>query len=101
LDVLVQVSLDDPARAGRASQYPPSPGDRLLRSAAAAGVMAIAPLDWDPEPAFARLADDPRDCVRTPDATIVSAGMSGDLRPAMPRARHMCVSAAILGTVHR
>lgn len=55
--------------------------------------MAVAPLGADPEPAFARLAA-LADALRAdhPEATWVSAGMSGDPRQRCATARHTCVS---------
>ena len=63
------------------------------------GVMAIAPLDADPARAFAAL----RPCslaVRAvnPAATIISAGMSGDLEAAIGNgATHVRIGTALLG----
>jgi pyridoxal phosphate enzyme (YggS family) len=102
LRCLVQVALDDdPARGGaRRADVP-----RLAASIAEAdglelgGVMAVAPLDADPEPAFAVLADVAA-AVRAEHqaATIVSAGMSGDLEQAIAHgATHVRVGTALLG----
>lgn len=64
------------------------------------GLMAVAPLDEDPAPAFERLAqlhDDLRQ--NHPDATWLSAGMSGDLEQAIAAgATHLRVGSAILGS---
>ena len=60
------------------------------------GLMAVAPLGEDPAAAFARLAGDPRaaSLADHPDATWLSAGMSGDLEARRPApARHTCASA--------
>lgn len=103
LDVTVQVSLD--AAEGRGGVTPEeaaaladvvaaSPALRLR------GVMAVAPLDADPRPAFARLRE-VGDGIRVahPDATWVSAGMSGDLEAAVAEgATHLRVGSAILGS---
>lgn len=103
LDILLQVSLESGAdgRSGAA----PSDLDRLATAAAGTGLrvrglMAVAPLGEDPAEAFARLAE-----VRTrfiaahPDATVLSAGMSGDLEQAIAAgATHVRVGSAILGT---
>lgn len=103
LDVLIQVSLDgDPGRGGVPT------GAELSRVAAAVaeqetlrlrGVMAVAPLDWQPRAAFTRLAE-----IATwlrgdyPEATIVSAGMSGDLVDALHcGATHVRIGSALLG----
>ncbi len=88
LDVLVQASLDDdPSRGG-------CPVDHLRELAEAIarksdylhlrGVMAVAPLGVDPEPAFERLAS-VAEMLRKdhPEATEISAGMSGDLERAI------------------
>jgi PLP dependent protein len=102
LDVLVQVSIDgDPDRGGVA-------GDELDRVVAAVaerpalrlrGVMAVAPLGWSPDTAFARLADlAQRVRDRHPDATLVSAGMSEDLEAAVRwGATHVRIGSALLG----
>jgi uncharacterized pyridoxal phosphate-containing UPF0001 family protein len=48
------------------------------------GLMAIPPLDADPDDAFARLAEEHRRVMRAhPDATGLSAGMSDDLDEAV------------------
>ncbi|TLW92243.1 YggS family pyridoxal phosphate-dependent enzyme [Saccharomonospora piscinae] len=88
LDVLIQASLDDdPSRGG-------CPLDEVVTLADAIahrgehlrlrGVMAVAPLGADPEPAFARLAA-AAERLRSahPAATEMSAGMSGDLDQAI------------------
>ncbi len=63
------------------------------------GVMAVAPRQGDPRAAFDRLkavADDLR--ARYPHATVVSAGMSGDLEAAVERgATHLRIGTALLG----
>lgn len=102
VEVLVQVSLDgDPDRGGA----PPADVPALAEQAAAAdglrlaGVMAVAPLGADPAPAFARLAE-LYDAVRRqhPEATVLSAGMSGDLEQAVAAgANCLRVGTALLG----
>jgi pyridoxal phosphate enzyme (YggS family) len=104
VDVLLQVSLDPPGRPGRAGA---DPADlRALAGAVEAagmlrlrGLMAVAPLDEDPRDAFARLAAIRADFVgERPDATWLSAGMSGDLEAAIEAgATHVRVGSAILG----
>jgi PLP dependent protein len=103
LEVTVQVNLDE--AQGRGGVAPPealaladlvaAAGSLTLR-----GVMAVAPLGGDPRAAFARLrevADDIRH--DHPDATWVSAGMSGDLEAAVAEgATHLRVGSAILGS---
>lgn len=104
--VLLQVSLDDPeTAAGRAGVEPTDavalaehvlgvPGLRL------GGVMGLAPLGGDPDPAFAVLAEVAERIRRlAPEATIVSAGMTGDLEAAIARgATHVRVGTALLGS---
>jgi pyridoxal phosphate enzyme (YggS family) len=108
LEVLVQVSIDgDPARGGALPDS--ADPDRGLGPVAEAvagagalrlgGLMAVAPLGWEPERAFARLAEVAhrfRD--RHPEATVLSAGMSGDLETAIGYgATHVRVGSALLG----
>lgn len=100
--VQVDLALDDPGRGGAA------PGDvpRLAAALAAAehldltGVMAVAPLDTDPDEAFGRLAEVAAALRQDhPDATVVSAGMSGDLEAAVRHgATHLRVGTALLGS---
>ncbi|MGO4343096.1 YggS family pyridoxal phosphate-dependent enzyme [Pedococcus sp. 2YAF34] len=103
LDVLVQVNLDEARGRGGVA---PEGAVELAGLVADSehlrlrGVMAVAPLGADPAPAFAQLrevAGAVRD--RQPDATWVSAGMSGDLEAAITHgATHLRVGSAILGT---
>jgi PLP dependent protein len=99
---LIQVRLDETQGRGGAelAQVLPladavaaTPGLRL------AGVMAVAPLDGDPAPAFARLADVAVGVrVRHADATWLSAGMSDDLEAAIGcGATHVRVGRGLLG----
>jgi pyridoxal phosphate enzyme (YggS family) len=64
------------------------------------GVMAVAPMDEDPAAAFARLAQLAERLRRDhPSATVVSAGMSGDLEVAVEHgATHLRVGTALLGS---
>jgi pyridoxal phosphate enzyme (YggS family) len=63
------------------------------------GVMAVAPLGEDPEPAFDRLAElSTRVSTRIPGATAISAGMSGDFETAVRYgATHLRIGTAITG----
>ncbi|MDN3238501.1 YggS family pyridoxal phosphate-dependent enzyme [Glycomyces tritici] len=87
LNALIQVSLDgDTARGG----VPVTGLEALAEAISAApaltlkGVMAVAPLGWDPAKAFALLAECSQTVQRVdPGATEVSAGMSGDYRAAV------------------
>ena len=102
LDVLVQVSLDgDPRRGGAlpAGAVPLADAAETTGRLHVAGVMAIAPLGVDPDGAFADLAR-VAERLRTahPAATIVSAGMSGDLEAAVRNhATHLRIGTALLG----
>jgi pyridoxal phosphate enzyme (YggS family) len=110
LDVLVQVSVDgDPERGGAVPPGTAADADRQLDRVAAEvarspalrlrGVMTVAPVDWAPEAAFARLAEVAEELRRNhPDATLVSAGMSGDLEQAIAfGATHVRVGSSLLG----
>ncbi|MEW2591674.1 YggS family pyridoxal phosphate-dependent enzyme [Micromonospora aurantiaca] len=108
LDVLVQVSIDgDPARGGALpGAADPQRGLDPVAAAVAgadglrlAGLMAVAPLGWEPDRAFARLAEVAA-ALRAdhPGATVLSAGMSGDLESAIGHgATHVRVGSALLG----
>jgi PLP dependent protein len=102
LSCLVQVSLDgDPARGGVTIAGVPA-----LAAAVAAepglvlgGVMAVAPLGMAPAQAFAPLRAC-SDAVRTvrAEASVISAGMSDDLEPAIAAgATHLRIGTALLG----
>jgi len=109
LGVLVQVSLDGDASRGGA--VPDGPQDldvdvdRVADAVAEAGslalrgVMAVAPMGWEPAAAFARLAEvAQRLRQRYPEAVVISAGMSGDLEAAVEYgATHVRIGAALLG----
>lgn len=105
VDVLLQVSLDAPGSGHRAGVDP----DLLLELAAAVdsvpdltlrGLMAVAPLDEDPAEAFARLTLIRSEFLaRHPEASVLSAGMSGDLEAAIHAgATHVRVGTAVLGS---
>ena len=106
---LVQVDLREPVgEDGRGGAAP----DQVAALAAAVeaaehlvlgGVMAVAPLGDDPSTAvraFSRLAEmSQRLRADHPGATIVSAGMSGDLEAAIESgATHLRVGTALLGS---
>lgn len=102
LDVLIQINLTDDAGRGGVQ-----PTDALLLadhvgtlpSLRLRGVMAVAPLDEDPAAAFANLRA-VSDSVRTghPEATWISAGMTGDFVQAIAAgATHLRIGSAITG----
>ena len=105
IDVLLQVSIDPPGREGR-SGAPVEEIDNLARAVADAdrlrlrGLMAVAPLGEDPEPAFTRLTEIHRRFVSDhPDAGWLSAGMSGDFEHAVRAgATHVRIGSAVLGS---
>ena len=87
LDVLIQVSIDgDPARGGAPldtlaplAEHVARSGELRLR-----GLMAVAPLGMAPDEAFERLAEaGARLRQDHPEATELSAGMTGDLESAI------------------
>ncbi|TQF73601.1 YggS family pyridoxal phosphate-dependent enzyme [Rhodococcus spelaei] len=103
LRVLLQVSLDaDPGRGG----VPPAELPELARHTATAGglalagLMAVPPLGADPDAAFETLSGLHRELLHEhPDATTLSAGMTGDLESAV-RHGSTCVrvGTALLGS---
>ncbi|HXB49399.1 MAG TPA: YggS family pyridoxal phosphate-dependent enzyme [Streptosporangiaceae bacterium] len=109
---LIQVSLDADAGAGagsggEAGRGGAPPGEVLGLAAQIAGadglelagVMAVAPLGQPARPAYARLKEI-ADAVRSgyPQAQVISAGMSGDLREAIAEgATHVRIGTALLG----
>jgi PLP dependent protein len=102
LEVLVQVSVDaDPARGGAVPDQLPHVAEAVAGQAALRlrGVMAIAPLDWEPARAFGVLAELAAGLrADHPEATIVSAGMSDDLEAAIAHgATHVRIGTALLG----
>jgi PLP dependent protein len=102
IQCLVEVSLDgDPARGGAVPGEVPALAEALVNEPGLvlAGVMAIAPLGMAPREAFARLLDSAA-VVRAvrPAATVISAGMSGDLEDAVAAgATHLRIGTALLG----
>ncbi|MET0741707.1 MAG: YggS family pyridoxal phosphate-dependent enzyme [Candidatus Nanopelagicales bacterium] len=102
LDCLLQLSLDpQPGRGGVAAAELEPLAEQMLGTERLRlrGVMAVAPLDADPDEAFARLADIAAGLRAVyPQATWISAGMSADLESAIRHgATHVRVGAALLG----
>lgn len=103
LDVLVQCSLDgDTNRGGAELSDVPALAAAIAGhpSLRLAGLMAVAPLATDPADAFARLFVASKALRHDhSDATMISAGMSGDLEAAIRHgATHVRVGSALLGT---
>ena len=102
LDVLVQVSIDgDVSRGGAAGDDVWRVADTVAGAASLrlGGLMAVAPMDWPPDRAFELLAGLSDRLVKTyPDATALSAGMSGDLEAAVRHgATHVRIGTSLLG----
>jgi pyridoxal phosphate enzyme (YggS family) len=102
LDVFLELNLTgDPNRGG----VDPDEAEALAGNVLAApglrlrGVMAVAPLDSEPRAAFARVrAVSDRIQTLAPDATAISAGMSGDFAEAiLEGATHLRIGTAITG----
>jgi len=99
---LIQMSLDDPPDRGGVA-----PADLMNLAAQVSsaedlrlgGLMAIAPYPGDPAAAFHRLAGlQAGFLAEYPTATVLSAGMSGDLEEAIAAgATQVRVGGAILG----
>ena len=106
LHVYVQISLDgDVSRGGVDVAHPQAVDDLCARVDAAgalslAGLMAIAPLQSEPDEAFGRLQEEHhRVLQRHPQATGLSAGMSGDLELAVKHGSTCVrVGTALLGS---
>jgi pyridoxal phosphate enzyme (YggS family) len=102
LDVFVQVSLDgDPDRGGVPVDGLPALADEVAARSELrlCGLMAVPPMDADPDEAFARLAELSAEVrARHPGAESISAGMSGDLEAAIRNgSTHVRVGTALLG----
>ena len=102
LEVFVQVSLDaDPDRGGAVPDEVPELADAVAArpELRLRGLMAVPPLDSDPDAAFGRLAELAAQVrSRHPGADALSAGMSGDLEAAIRHgSTHVRVGTALLG----
>jgi hypothetical protein len=103
LEVLIQLSVDgDPQRGGAVPEQLGPVADAVAAEPALRlrGVMAIAPRSWPPDRAFARLAELAEQLrADHPAATVISAGMSGDLPVAVQHgATHLRIGTDLLGT---
>lgn len=104
VDVLLQVSLDQPGAEHRAGAAPADLSALAAALEAAGslrlcGLMAVAPLGEDPDVAFARLGEIREEFLADhPGAAILSAGMSNDLEAAIRSgATRVRVGSAVLG----
>jgi PLP dependent protein len=102
LRCLVQVSLDEEeGRGGVAPDQAPGLATVIAEADGLdlGGVMAVAPLGGDPLAAFTRLREVAGAVrARCPEATVISAGMSGDLEQAVAcGATHLRIGTALLG----
>ncbi len=103
LDVLIQVNLtDDPGRGGVAPDALEPLAEHVLGACATLrlrGLMAVAPLDEEPASAFSRLHGYAERLRRiAPEATWLSAGMTGDFAEAVAAgATHLRIGSAITG----
>jgi PLP dependent protein len=103
VEVLLQVSIDgDETRGGHPIGDLPRLADHVARSSELIlrGVMTVAPLGMSPQQAFAALYEAvTRLRVDHPDATVISAGMSGDLEDAIAHGSTCVrVGTALLGS---
>jgi pyridoxal phosphate enzyme (YggS family) len=103
LDVLVQASIDgDPTRGGAPLDTLTSLADHVARSGELRlrGLMAVAPLTMTPAEAFGRLREAAERLREDhPEATEISAGMTGDLESAIScGSTCVRVGTALLGT---
>ncbi len=103
--VCLQVSLDghgvDAGRGGALPAEIPALGDLVaaMPGLVLAGVMGVAPRDVPARPAFAGLRE-VSDVLRRehPEASVISAGMSGDLADAVAEgATHLRIGTALFG----
>jgi pyridoxal phosphate enzyme (YggS family) len=103
LDVLIQVNLtDDPGRGGVAPEGLEKLAEHVQTTCGTLrlrGIMAVAPLGEEPASAFSRLrAYAERLRAVAPEATWISAGMTGDFAEAIAAgATHLRIGSAITG----
>lgn len=102
LGALVQVSYDDdPGRGGCSPEDLPELAGLVTAAAGLTlrGVMAVAPRSLPPRPVFARLRALAAELAAAhPSATVISAGMTGDLEDAVAEgATHLRVGTALFG----
>lgn len=104
LKCLIQVNLDPAPLENRGGALPSEVMDlansiSLIPNLELVGVMGVAPLDQDPEPAFAKLQQISIELQETyAEASWISAGMSGDYQSALKYgATHLRIGSSILG----
>jgi PLP dependent protein len=102
IDVFLQLNLtSDPARGGVQPEELEALAEAALESGIlrVRGLMAVAPVEEPPRPAFARVVAASERLQRLiPGATDLSMGMSGDYREAiLEGATHLRIGAAITG----
>lgn len=102
IDCFVQVNLtDDPGRGGVSEANLDALVEQVLSTQGLRlrGLMAVAPLDEDPRPAFAHVRSlSERIQTIAPDATALSMGMSHDFADAIAEgATHLRIGSAITG----
>lgn len=98
----IQYSLDgDSSRGGALAADVPALADAIAAAdhLELAGLMAVAPVTWDPNRAFSELLDASLHLQSMhPEATAISGGMSGDFMQALRHgATHLRVGSAVLG----
>lgn len=101
-EIFIQLSLDgDPTRAGISGAELLTLGEAVMQAANLdlMGLMAVPPVEADPEAAFAEVAEQAeRFRIEFPSATSLSAGMSGDYEIAIAYgATHIRIGSQILG----
>lgn len=108
LSIFLQISLDGAHhRGGAGVEQLYELAEKVSQSSThtLAGLMSVPPVGMDPNEAYAKLAVIRKEFVeRFPDATSLSAGMSGDYETAIAHgATHIRVGSSILGsrTPHR
>nr|WP_269810695.1 YggS family pyridoxal phosphate-dependent enzyme [Kineosporia rhizophila] len=98
----IQLSLDgDPARGGVVAADVAALADEIVGAdhLELAGLMAVAPVTWDPDRAFSELLRSSLHLQnKHPGAAAISGGMSGDFVQALRHgATHLRVGSAVLG----
>ena len=98
----IQLSLDgDPARGGVVAGDVAALAGRIVETdhLELAGLMAVAPVTWDPDRAFSELSRSSLHLQKKhPEAAAISGGMSGDFVQALRHgATHLRVGSAVLG----